>query len=378
MLRSKYRAIGLLFVLALVFALVPVAAFAAQGISGVIKDGTTGYPIPFAFASLESSLGAPLDAVQAAYDGTYSFETDVDTFTVYADAGSYVGTRTVEFKVEEGAVSSQDIVLDRSDTFWQPIYRFFNMTGGVHFYTADNSEFINVYKNLPMYKYDGIGYSVPEGDDVDPVYITDINDPGYPQNSPGWMNMNDDVLQRFFNKQTGVHFYTADNAEYLNVKNNLQAIYRYDGPAYNVRLTDLAMFGPVGQSELTNKGRFSPSLPIFRFYNGTTNAHFYTANLSEINGGASLAGTFKFEGTAFYTGGWRETWLREYQAGDNGTITGEARQIILNGGDGTVVEAVPDDGYEFVQWSDTITENPRTDLSVSSNASVTAEFQLIP
>ena len=36
--------------------------------------------------------------------------------------------------------------------------------------------------------------------------------------------------------------------------------------------------------------------------------------------------------------------------------------------------AVPDAGYEFVDWSDSSTDNPRTDSNVTADISVTANF----
>jgi len=65
-----------------------------------------------------------------------------------------------------------------------------------------------------------------------------------------------------------------------------------------------------------------------------------------------------------------------YTAGPNGSITGETMQIVYPYADGTAVEAVPDPGYSFVQWSDGSTENPRVDTNVTKNIAVTAEFGL--
>jgi hypothetical protein len=291
-LRPKYRSIGLLLVFVLVFALIPAIAMAAtvtQGVKGVITDKLTGGPIPFATVSLLSTT----TVWSAAYDGTYAIPTTVGSETVRAWAGSHATSLSPEFRVAANTVVTQNLVLDRFPNFEQPVYRFFNMTGGVHFYTASDAEFISVYKNLPNYKYDGIGYWVPVGPSI-PATV----------GAPGWTNQNTVVLQRFYNKQAGVHFYTADVAEYTKVKNTLQSVYTYDGPAYNVTLT-----APVDSFALIAA---RSSVPIFRFYNGTANAHFYTADTSEIFSPsavsaiapAALSQLYKFEGTAFYTGGW--------------------------------------------------------------------------
>jgi hypothetical protein len=44
--------------------------------------------------------------------------------------------------------------------------------------------------------------------------------------------------------------------------------------------------------------------------------------------------------------------------------------------DGTAVTAVPDTGYSFVDWSDASTQNPRTDLGVTGDITVTANFAI--
>ena len=38
--------------------------------------------------------------------------------------------------------------------------------------------------------------------------------------------------------------------------------------------------------------------------------------------------------------------------------------------------AVPNTGYHFVNWSDTSTDNPRTDTNVMANITVTANFAI--
>ncbi|WP_133241452.1 InlB B-repeat-containing protein [Balneicella halophila] len=65
-----------------------------------------------------------------------------------------------------------------------------------------------------------------------------------------------------------------------------------------------------------------------------------------------------------------------YIAGTGGTISGTATQTVEEGKSGSTVEALAGSGYEFVKWSDGVTDNPRTDADVSANISVTAEFEL--
>jgi len=65
-----------------------------------------------------------------------------------------------------------------------------------------------------------------------------------------------------------------------------------------------------------------------------------------------------------------------YTAGAGGYILGDTSQTVNSGEDGTPVTAVPNSGYEFIGWSDNSSDNPRTDLNVTSNISVTANFSL--
>ena len=65
-----------------------------------------------------------------------------------------------------------------------------------------------------------------------------------------------------------------------------------------------------------------------------------------------------------------------YTAGAHGSIVGTSPQTVNYGGAGTAVEAVPETGYHFVNWSDTSTGNPRTDANVTSDITVTANFAI--
>ncbi|WKZ24933.1 MAG: FISUMP domain-containing protein [Patescibacteria group bacterium] len=72
------------------------------------------------------------------------------------------------------------------------------------------------------------------------------------------------------------------------------------------------------------------------------------------------------------------TYTLTYSAGDNGSITGEASQTVVQGSDGTAVTAVPDVGYVFSQWSDAVQTAERTDTNVTQDITVTAIFEVAP
>lgn len=63
-----------------------------------------------------------------------------------------------------------------------------------------------------------------------------------------------------------------------------------------------------------------------------------------------------------------------YLAGENGVLEGPASQVVAAGGNGLPVTAVAYDGYHFAGWSDGVTDNPRTDINVTANITVTANF----
>ena len=74
-----------------------------------------------------------------------------------------------------------------------------------------------------------------------------------------------------------------------------------------------------------------------------------------------------------------ELFTLTYAAGANGAVYGYLSQTVLDGGDGTAVFAAPTNPvtHVFDQWSDTSTDNPRTDTSVSADISVTAQFTTV-
>jgi uncharacterized repeat protein (TIGR02543 family) len=66
-----------------------------------------------------------------------------------------------------------------------------------------------------------------------------------------------------------------------------------------------------------------------------------------------------------------------YTASASGSILGNAVQSVGFGANGTPVTAVATVGYSFVKWSDGSTNNPRTDLNLAGNVTVTALFAVM-
>ena len=275
-------------VLVLALVLVPAVAMAApaitQGVQGVVKDASTGVAIPFARVSVQVGVG-PVENFTTEYDGTYSFATVAsDDVHVNAFAWDRVTPPVpASVVVADGLPTTQDFSLTRNDMFNQPVYRFFNMKGGVHFYTASDAEFINTYKNLSgVFHYDGIAYFVPWGDSENPDYT----------------NPNTLPLYRFFNRRTGVHFYTASETEKARVIATRSDDYTYEGMAYNVSDRPLVISTTAANSK-------QASLPIYRFYVPLRDAHFFTAYSGEIfAAGSGLSSYYHYEGIGFYINDW--------------------------------------------------------------------------
>lgn len=63
-----------------------------------------------------------------------------------------------------------------------------------------------------------------------------------------------------------------------------------------------------------------------------------------------------------------------YLAHENGSIEGEGHQTIVKGGNTKTVRAVPDEGYQFLQWTDGILTPERRDWEVMEDFAVEAIF----
>ncbi|MBI3192918.1 MAG: InlB B-repeat-containing protein, partial [Ignavibacteriae bacterium] len=70
------------------------------------------------------------------------------------------------------------------------------------------------------------------------------------------------------------------------------------------------------------------------------------------------------------------TYTLTYSAGPNGSLSGTLVQTVNHGTDGTAVTAVPTANYHFVNWSDGSTANPRTEVNVTRDTTVTANFAI--
>lgn len=101
-----------------------------------------------------------------------------------------------------------------------------------------------------------------------------------------------------------------------------------------------------------------------------------TANITNVN----LANTTINMSTSNQTAAANfaiDTYTLTYTAGAHGSISGSSPQIVNYGANGASVTAIADVGYYFVSWSDSSTQNPRTDTNIVANITVTASFAII-
>ena len=121
----------------------------------------------------------------------------------------------------------------------------------------------------------------------------------------------------------------------------------YNGSGTSVDITGLTM-------------GTSYSIQVFE-YNGTAGReNYYTSSATGNPGVQATPGNYTLT----------------YAAGAHGLISGTSPQTVSPGADGAAVSAVPDEHYHFVNWSDSSTQNPRTDQNVNANVSVTANFSI--
>ena len=191
---------------------------------------------------------------------TLDFNDDGDSDdTLEFDQRGAEFSRIFNDTVDIGAVEVQDIPSEPGANSSSTVYRFFNPTAGVHFYTADTAERDYVRDNLNNYDYEGESYIT-----ADPL-----------TGSP-------DAVYRFFNSTTGVHLYTTDENERDYIIDNLD----------NFVYEDVKFYAYETEA--------SGTVPVYRFYEPTIGVHFYTPNEGEKTSVEDNLPNYNYEGIAYY------------------------------------------------------------------------------
>jgi hypothetical protein len=137
----------------------------------------------------------------------YNSATGVHFYTASVDERDDVLAANLGF-FYEGNVFDVPIADDADIT----VYRFYNSETRAHFYTASAEERDNVMADNHSFHYEGPAYKA----------YADVGGDGSHQ-----------ALHRFYNDQTGTHFYTASFAEKAAIEESLPQ-FRYEGVAYYV------------------------------------------------------------------------------------------------------------------------------------------------
>lgn len=148
-----------------------------------------------------------------------------------------------------------------STTVRTPIYRFYNVRTGAHFYTATVLERDLVITKLRDYHYEGAAFFAYDG-----------------------MAAGSSAVHRFYNTRNGTHFYTINEQERAQVQATLPW-YQYDGVTW-----------------YANTSQSGGATPMYRFYQANAQTHFYTINASERDSIMQNLPQYRYEGVGYF--GW--------------------------------------------------------------------------
>jgi len=142
-----------------------------------------------------------------------------------------------------------------------PVYRVYNKRSNWHFYTTAPHEVDALTVDWPNFVSEGIAYFFSPDNNTIP-------------------------LHRFQNRLTRGYFYSAEPQEVAVVRGSMSNNFFYDGPAYEVNLSQVP-----------------DSFPVHRFFNARNGNHFYTSSAEELEMvKLRLADTWRYEGIAFWVG----------------------------------------------------------------------------
>jgi V8-like Glu-specific endopeptidase len=187
-----------------------------------------------------------------------------------------------QVKFADKTVNSKDVsyigtYTDVSETNFQAAHRFYNTRDKAYFYTGDpnekNSVLLSSTPNASGLADTSWPY-VYQGSTFEKAHTYNGGTP----------------LFRFYNTETGHHFFTAskDEADYVKGKSDSgQWPFKYEGVAFNVYASD-----PTPNTQ-------GQEVAVHRFYSPELNRHFYTANQTEVDE-IKLTGQWKYEGIGFW------------------------------------------------------------------------------
>lgn len=104
------------------------------------------------------------------------------------------------------------------------------------------------------------------------------------------------AVYRFYNQETGAHFYTASMAERDHVIATWPGIFTYEGPAFYF-YPEIVYDKSVDPTRIDSR---APTTPVHRFYNVRNGSHFYTTSAEEADHLRSTdSKMFPYDGVGF-------------------------------------------------------------------------------
>ena len=163
-------------------------------------------------------------------------------------------------------------------TSTSPVFRFFNTRDNAFFYTdnADEKDLVIANSSIDKNNVDEWPY-VYQGATFEAAHSYQNSS----QITP---------LYRFYNYETGHHFFTVskEEAEFVNGKiESGEWPFNYEGTTFNVYANDP---NPLSEGE---------EIAVHRFYSPELNRHFYTGDASEAES-IQLTGKWNYEGIGFW------------------------------------------------------------------------------
>jgi uncharacterized protein (DUF1800 family) len=140
-----------------------------------------------------------------------------------------------------------------------PVYRFYHLDAGRHFYTANEAEKNKVLELYPRFAFEGIAF-----------YAYETQEPGTV------------AVYRFYHQSNGSHVYTASESEKSTVITNYP-VYAYEGVAY-----------------YAEPNSSNGAVPLYRLYNTRLGTHFFTTSFSEATYAVNTWPWFAYEGAVFH------------------------------------------------------------------------------
>lgn len=245
---------------AAVIAISAILVACGGGTAGV--DSYGGDRLDVATRSSEFQDGERLAGATAAPDFSLTKQSLADANAKSVEAGASQPLDSIEpGAIAEETAYTSGKVAQKAAAVRTSAFRFYNGDTSAHFYTTSVAERDNVRAHMsPPYSYEGAAFSVAN------AY------------SPGLS-----AVHRFFNAQSGVHFYTVSDRERSNVLANFPQ-YHYEGVAYYASKVAGAGF-----------------VPFYRFYVPSRGFHFYTASESEKDYiKQNLSASYSYEGVGYY------------------------------------------------------------------------------